>query len=191
MGNDSTGDCTIAALGHAIQTWSLDSVGLEQTVPDSVILGAYESWCGYNPNDPSTDNGGVELDVLNSFKRDGLGGHALLAYADPSVKNLGHVRQAINLFGGVYVGITLTNAQVNAPVWDVIPNDHSGIAGGHAVWVPKYDADGSFTCVTWGQLQKMTVQFWKHCVQECPPLAFPSVDQFTNGSAKRLPTHAT
>jgi hypothetical protein len=167
MLNDSIGDCTIAALGHACQTWSLNSINTEVTVADSDILAAYEKWCGYNPADPSTDVGGVELDVLNDFKRDGLAGHFLTAYADPTVQNLEEVRQAINLFGGVYIGITLTNAQLEAPVWDVIPNDTSGIAGGHAVWVPKYDQSATpFTCITWGALQPMTQAFWEQCVNE-------------------------
>lgn len=166
MLNNELGDCTCAALGHACQTWSLNSIKLEVTPADADILAAYEKWCGYNPADPSTDQGGVELTVLNCFKRDGLAGHFLAAFADPAVQNLEEVKQGINLFGGVYIGITLTNAQLDADVWDVIPNDQSGVAGGHAVWVPRYDADGSFTCITWGELKKMTAAFWASCVDE-------------------------
>lgn len=173
MLNDSLGDCTIAALGHAIQVWTANT-GAETTVPDSVILGAYEAWDGYVPNDPSTDNGGVELDVLNKFKQQGLAGEQLLAFADPQASNLTEVQQSIALFGGVYIGITLTNAQLQQQVWDVIPNDDSGIAGGHAVFVPKYDTDGSFTCITWGELMKMTPAFWQSAVDEVHTLLSPA-----------------
>lgn len=167
MLNDQLGDCTIAALGHAVQTWSLASGGTEVTVPDSTIESAYSSWDGYVSGNASTDNGGIELDVLNDFRRDGLAGVSLLGYADPDPRNLLEIRQAIALLGGVYIGITLTNAQLAQSVWDVVPGDDSGIAGGHAVWVPKYEAGAyPFTCVTWGRLQPMTAAFWNSAVQE-------------------------
>ena len=100
MLNSDLGDCTIAALGHAIQIWSTN-IGTETTVADADILAAYEKWDGYNPSDPSTDQGGVELDVLTDFKRDGLAGHTLLAFADPFVNNLTEVRQSINVSGSL------------------------------------------------------------------------------------------
>src|ERR1017187_6786701 len=82
MLNDTLGDCTIAGCGHAVQVWSLANVGLELTVADKDILKAYEVWDGYNPHDPSSDNGGIELDVLNRWQKSSLAGHALLAFAD-------------------------------------------------------------------------------------------------------------
>ncbi len=43
MLNDNLGDCTIAALGHAIQVWSANRYR-EITLPDTAILAAYEQW---------------------------------------------------------------------------------------------------------------------------------------------------
>ena len=63
MLNDRLGCCTISAIGHAVQTWTANALGRELTVPDSTILEYYEKWNGYNPADPATDQGGVELDV--------------------------------------------------------------------------------------------------------------------------------
>lgn len=161
MLNDDIGDCTIAALGHAIQIWTLNLAG-EITVPDADILAAYENWCGYDPSDPSTDQGGIELDVLNSWRNSNLAGHKLLAYADPSPNTKLHIQQAIYLFGGVYIGLNVPQSamdQLNAgQPWTVAPDD-GGILGGHAVFVPAYDADG-LTCITWGLPQKMTWDFW-------------------------------
>src|SRR5208282_2743184 len=54
MLNDSLGDCTIAGLGHSIQVASL-AAGTEETVSDDVIEEGYETLCGYNPSDSSTD----------------------------------------------------------------------------------------------------------------------------------------
>lgn len=178
MMNDSLGDCTIAGCGHAIQIWTANQ-GSESTVADSDVLAAYEAWDGYNPADPSTDQGGVEIDVLNDWRQNGLAGHKLLAYADPDPGNQVHVKQAIELFGGVYIGLQLPLTAQNQDVWDVVsesffgklksliipeysPSD-PGSWGGHCVFVPQYDANG-LTCITWGALKRMTWAFWaKYC----------------------------
>ena len=63
MLNDEIGCCVIAAIGHAIQVWTIHA-SREATVPDSIIQNYYSTWGGYVPGDPSTDNGMVELDAL-------------------------------------------------------------------------------------------------------------------------------
>jgi len=179
MLNDTLGDCTIAGVGHAVQVWSANTAA-EVTVPDSQILHYYEKWDGYNPKIPSSDRGGIELDVLNHWKKSGFDKHKLLAFADPAVANLDEVRQAIELFGGVYIGLSLpltAEDQVNAgEIWDVVtpsgPKTAPGSWGGHCVFVPKYDAT-SFTCITWGGLQAMTLAFWNAYVDEAHALLSP------------------
>ncbi len=164
MLNDNLGDCTIAACGHAIQVWSANA-GSEITVPDDAILAAYEAWDGYDPKDPSSDDGGVELDVLNQWRANQLAGHPLLAYADPDPQNDYHVKFAIAYFGGVYIGLALPLSAQSQEVWDVADgaNGEPGSWGGHAVFVCGYDADG-LTCITWGQIKRMTWAFWaKYC----------------------------
>ena len=80
MMNDQLGCCTIAAVGHAVQTWTANALGRELTVPDSAVLACYEKWDGYNPADPSTDQGGVELDVLNDWRQQGFDSQTLDAF---------------------------------------------------------------------------------------------------------------
>jgi hypothetical protein len=172
MLNDKLGDCTIAGCGHAVQVWTANT-GSEVTVPDSAVLAAYESWDGYNPADPSTDQGGIELDVLNDWQKNGFSGNALLAFADPKPATLVEVHQSIALFGGVYIGLALPITAQNQDVWDVVPhggaNAKKGSWGGHCVFVPKYDQNG-FTCITWGQLKTMTLAFWKEYCDEAHAL---------------------
>src|SRR5271154_1969432 len=79
MLNDTLGDCTIAACGHAEQVWSRARDG-EDTLPDAAILQKYEQWCGYVDGDPSTDQGGVEIDVLNDWHAGGFWRHDLAGY---------------------------------------------------------------------------------------------------------------
>jgi len=92
MLNDRLGCCTIAAIGHAVQTWTANALGRELTVPDSSILEYYEKWDGYDPADPATDQGGVEIDVLNDWRQQGFGGVSLDAYVaiDLGTRDTGH-----------------------------------------------------------------------------------------------------
>jgi hypothetical protein len=169
------GDCTIAGAAHAIQVWTANN-GSMVTLPDSTVLNYYEQWDGYVPGEPSTDNGGIELDVLNDWQKNGFAGNPLLAFADPKPANLTEVRQAISLFGGVYIGLSLPLTAQTQTVWDVTPNGGAkakpGSWGGHCVFVPKYDQK-TFTCITWGQLTTMTVAFWNKYCDEAHALLSP------------------
>jgi hypothetical protein len=172
MLNNSLGDCTIAGVGHAVQVWSAQT-GAMATVPDGTIETYYEKWDGYVPGDPSTDHGGVELDVLNDWRQQGFDGHQLLAFADPKVSDMVEIRQSIALFGGVYIGLALPLTAQTQDVWDVVANGGANAAkgswGGHCVFVPKYDGN-SLTCITWGQPKTMTIAFWKKYCDEAHAL---------------------
>lgn len=167
MLNDQLGCCTISGVGHAIQVLTANASS-EVTVPDSTILAYYESWDGYDPNDPDSDSGGIELDVLNKWKKQGFSGHKLLAFADPQVNNLTEIKQAINLFGGLYIGFNVPQSVMNTSddptiPWD-IDNDTT-IVGGHAVYAVGYDATYVYA-VSWGQIYRMTWSFWRRFVDE-------------------------
>jgi hypothetical protein len=172
MLNDKLGDCTIAGCGHAVQVWTANT-GTMVTVPDATILSYYEKWDGYKPGDPSTDKGGIELDVLNDWKKSGFAGNKLTAFADPKPASLIEVQQSIALFGGVYIGLSLPITAQTQTVWDVVPNGGAnakpGSWGGHCVFVPKYDQNG-LTCITWGAPQAMTLAFWNEYCDEAHTL---------------------
>ncbi|MGA2890303.1 MAG: hypothetical protein ABSE51_19845 [Terracidiphilus sp.] len=172
MLNNTLGDCTIAGVGHAVQVWTANASNMA-SLPDATIESYYEKWDGYVPGDSSTDKGGIELDVLTDWRKQGFGDHALLAFADPKVSNLVQVRQSIALFGGVYIGLSLPLTAQTQDVWDVVPNSSAkgkpGSWGGHCVFVPKYDQHG-FTCITWGQPKTMTLAFWKKYCDEAHTL---------------------
>lgn len=172
MLNDTLGDCTIAGVAHAVQVWTANT-GAMVTVSDAAVERYYEQWDGYVPGDPATDTGGIELDVLNDWQKQGFAGNTLLAFADPMVKNLVEIRQSIALFGGVYIGLNLPLTAQTQDIWDVAPHAGAmakpGSWGGHCVFVPKYDEHG-FTCITWGQLKTMTVAFWKKYCDEAHTL---------------------
>jgi hypothetical protein len=88
MLNDKLGCCTIAALGHALQTWTAAS-NQELTVPDSTILDYYRKWDGYDPANPGSDQGGVELEILNDWRQQEFAGRTLDAFVaiEPGTAN--------------------------------------------------------------------------------------------------------
>ena len=168
MLNDNLGDCTIAGCGHAEQVWSAARGG-EYTFPDSAILQKYEQWCGYVKGDSSTDQGGVEIDVLNNWRRASFWSHKLFAYADVNPTNIKEVCQAIENFGGVYIGVQLPISVQGATEWTTAPSSDNpsdmlpGSWGGHCVFVCKYRTENGkiiFTCISWGGLIDITEDFW-------------------------------
>jgi hypothetical protein len=170
MLNDTLGDCTCAGYGHAEQTWT-KSGGTEWTATDDQVLALYEGACGYVNGDPSTDNGGDELTVLNYIRQNGLGDRKTLdAYADPEPSNIEQIKQAMYLFGGVYIGIQLpisAQSQVGS-LWQLSTDPVANVAGswgGHAVWCLAY-TPSTITCVTWGGLQLMSWDFWSAYTDE-------------------------
>lgn len=185
MANDRLGCCTIAGIGHAVQTWT-EVINQRVTVSDEEIIQYYSLWDGYVPGRPNTDQGGIELDVLNRWRQQSFSGHSLLAYGAITAQNLSAVKQAIALFGGLYIGIAMPLTAQRQDVWDVqqsYANDPDAAPwswGGHCVWVLQYDPEG-LTCVTWGELKRMTWAFWQRYCDEAYGLISPEF--VANGTA--------
>jgi hypothetical protein len=163
MGNDKAGDCTCAAAGHFIQDWT-SNTGSEVTISDEEVIEAYTALSGYDPETGVNDNGAVELDALNYWRRTGVGGHKIQAYVALEPKNRNHVRDCIYLFGGCYIGLALPVSAQHQRTWSVPPEGTKGRGapgswGGHAVVVIGYNAR-RVACVTWGAVQQMTWGFW-------------------------------
>lgn len=161
MANDVLGDCTCAAMAHMIQIWT-GNASTEVTIPDAQVVQAYRDFCGYQDT-PETDNGGVELDVLNGWRKTGIGGHRIEAFVALEPSNRLHMKAAIAHFGGAYVGLALPATAQDQRVWSVVPHAPSSVAGkgtwgGHAVCCVGYDQHFVW-CVTWGKVQRMTWDF--------------------------------
>jgi hypothetical protein len=169
MLNDKLGCCTISAAGHEIQQWTANA-GTQQTPPDSSILSAYEAVSGYRPGQPDTDSGANMLDVLKYWRKNGIAGHKIGAFAALDPTNLDHIRTAVWLFGSAYLGIALPTSAQKQDVWDVPAGGATGDGkpgswGGHAVEIAGFSPEGVFV-VTWGAVKLMTWNFFKTYVEE-------------------------
>jgi hypothetical protein len=164
--NDKLGCCTIAAALHMSQAWEAN-VGKQFVPTDAEVLAGYEAACGYLPADPdNTDNGGVMLDVLNFWRKTGIGGKQILAFAKVDVTNAVEVKSAINIFGGINIGVGLPiSAQGQQNIWTVVPGrkGQSYSWGGHDVCVLDFD-NKHLSFISWGRVMSMTWGFFrKYC----------------------------
>jgi len=168
--NDRYGDCVWAMSGHALEAWSTYGNGSAVTVTDLAVLKGYSDVTGFNPNDPNTDQGTVIQDALDYWRKTGIGGHKILAFAKVDHTKPDEVKAALNVFGALLVGIDFPRVamdQFNAGhPWDVVRND-GGIEGGHAIHVGHADTTSTrYQLTTWGAVQGMTQAFWDRYVSE-------------------------
>jgi hypothetical protein len=163
--NDQYGDCTCAAAGHMIQNWTANAA-TEISPPDQSVLTFYEHFVG---TPPPPDEGCDMLSVLRYWRKTGLDQHTVTAFTSLALKNHTQAKSAIDLLGGLYIGVALPNFTVNAqdvmsvpwvvppggPVGDAAPNENNG----HCIPAVGYD-DEQLWIVTWGALKSMGWDFY-------------------------------
>jgi len=163
--NDQYGDCTCAAAGHMIQNWS-GNAATEVTPPDATVLKFYEHFVG---TPPPPDEGCDMLTVLRYWRKTGLDQHKVTAFTSLTLKDHTQAKSAIDLFGGIYIGVALPNFTVNSqdmtsvpwvvppggPVGDAAPNQNNG----HCIPAVGYD-EQQLWIVTWGALKSMGWDFY-------------------------------
>jgi hypothetical protein len=164
LANDRYGDCVPVGALHLAQNWTAYA-STEYVPAEQDALAAYTAMTGFDPNDPSTDNGTVMLDALNYWRRAGIAGHQIMAYAACEPGNVEHIKDSIHLFAGSYVGMSLPRSAQGQQVWSVPPqgpvgDGRPGSWGGHCVPIIAYSSR-RLICVTWGQLKPMTWRFFR------------------------------
>jgi len=166
--NDTLGDCAEACVGHMIQLWDSYSNPTEAAPTDAQIVQAYSDITGYNPDDPSSDQGTDLLDMLNYWRNTGIAGHKILAYVSLTPGSLHELRLATSLFGCVMIGIQLPiTAQNQTTAWKFIDNTGDGLPGswgGHCIPCGAYNSDLDYldnTVVTWGETLLMGNEFYQ------------------------------
>lgn len=168
--NDKVGCCTQVSVASAIRVWTVNT---NKTIilSDEDVIKNYSFESGYNPNDPSTDCGGVELDVLTKWVQDGYswaaGTNKLYAFGSINFENIDTVKRSIYALGGCYIGLNIPNYAMNYDglnTWR-LENSDTEIAGGHAVFLHGYDSEFLYLN-TWGQSWKMTYDFFNEYCEE-------------------------
>jgi hypothetical protein len=157
-GNDTLGDCTIAALAHAETTYN-GLVGKEAIMSKQAVVKLYLHLTS------GVDSGLNALDVLNYWRQHRVSHDQIITYVSIDPRNHTHIEQAIHLFGGVYLGFQVQENcvqefQAGEP-WTPGPLTTDG----HAVFAVGYDQNG-VSVLTWGNTQQGTWDWWDECVDE-------------------------
>ena len=170
LANNRLGDCALASCGHC-EVGQTSNIGTPFVPTDQQIIKAYSDVTGYSPNRPGSDRGAVMLDVMKYWRRVGIAGKKIVAFAQVDVRNHELFCAAHWLFGGVMLGIRLPLSAQGQDIWRAPGRYHKwgpytpGSWGGHAVWNGRY-APTDLTLATWGRLQRMTWAFLDTYVDE-------------------------
>jgi hypothetical protein len=135
LGNDQVGDCAEAGAFHLIQAQSFNAGrALTPTTADALAL--YSAVTGYDPSDPSTDQGTVLTDLLTYWQKTGVAVgstvHKIVGYASLDISSVPQMRYAAYIFGGSYLGINCPQqCEDDTSNWNFEPG--LKIAGGHCI----------------------------------------------------------
>lgn len=170
LANDKLGDCTCAGLLHIFMLWT-SQTGRIFNCGDADAVKLYELLCGYDPKDPTSDQGGILLDILKAWRKSPIMGLALGGYVSIDPKNWEQIKLAHFLFGSLYIGVNLPLSAQKEKIWKDT-KDVPGGWGGHCVMSVAYrDGKSCFkppilTVGTWGTTQDMTAAWAAKYVDE-------------------------
>jgi hypothetical protein len=160
LGNDVAGDCAEAAALHMIQAQQFN-VGKVCVPTRSDAFNLYTRVTGFNPDDPSTDNGTVLTDLLNYWQNTGitLGDrvHKIVGWASLDISSIAQLRWAAYTFGGSMLGIRCPQqCEDNTANWNFAPG--LPIIGGHAI-IQEGEGSAGGKLGSWGLWIPATWQF--------------------------------
>jgi hypothetical protein len=187
--NDEIGDCEVVSCAHLVKGWTAYA-GAEIEVAEADVITAYSQITGYDPRTGTPDPGIRSLDMLNHWRKNGVGGHRIAAYVEVDVRNLDEVRQAVHLFGGLLIGADMPLAAAaqtrRRETWKPVATSAGtpGSWGGHAMHLGAYGPRG-LTVTTWGRTQRLTWGWWQRYVVEAYAIVSPD---WLGAASGRTPT---
>jgi|GEM_PF-1237056 len=179
LGNDVLGDCTAAGLGNHIRATAA-LAGYQVEVRDLDAIRFYAQSTGYVVGKPSTDQGGVESDVLAYVARNGFALRQQVLYpvwGTVDAGDMNGVRTVMASIGPAYLGVNLALADQQDGVWDTTtPGDQTpGSWGGHCLLGWAYDGTGDedlVSLITWGGVRQATWRWMRSRIMECHGIAW-------------------
>jgi hypothetical protein len=173
LGNLKAECCTCTAAGHMVMVWTSNTNGLKRP-KEHEIIDAYCELTNYNRETDENDEGVEALKTLKYWRKNGIAGHKIIAFAKLQDKNKEQLLQAIYLFGGCYVGLNLPKSaqrQYNTTKKWAIPrvgkkkDAAKGSWFGHMVLVTGY-RNNELRIISWGHEMIMTIDFWEAYAEE-------------------------
>lgn len=167
LGNDRVGDCVLAGADH--ETMILTSItGKTASFTEGTAVSDYSAITGYNPRDPSTDQGTYMKDAMSYRRHTGIldsnnKRHKVGAYLALEPGNWTQLLQALYAFTVVGIGIEFPDSAMdqyfaNKP-WTVVKG--SAVDRGHYIPVVGRPTSTYLEIVTWGRAMRMSETFYK------------------------------
>jgi hypothetical protein len=177
LANDQLGDCGEAMVLHAIEAFHLDAGTPVPAFTDQDAIALYSQAAGYDPADPSTDQGTDNAQLVQSWQSPGVtcaadsSTHTIAGslFVDPA--NVVEAQIAIWEFVVLFRAIALpaavegANGQWTLPADLSAPDAQPGSYGGHDVPYLSYDG-ARYRTITWGQEWLVDVDFDQYYAEQ-------------------------
>lgn len=183
LGNDVAGDCVAVTWANVRRLLSF-ILGTEHYPTQDEVWAVYRTQNpGFDPNGTAETNGpgsshdnGMDIQTLLEYlvKHGGPDGKKAIAFAKVDPSSPDEVKAAISIFGFVWTGIVVQDANMtdfnSGKPWDYhrsSPDD-----GGHSVITGGYGAPGGGPLggderfITWAQETSFTDRYWSRKVEE-------------------------
>jgi hypothetical protein len=173
-GNDEWSCCVFSAAAHMVEAVSTYGRGTGTMPTTDDVLAAYSAVTGFDPlagppGANSTDQGTVIQDALGYWRRTGIAGHRIAAFAEVDIHDLAQINDALYLFGHLMLGVDLPYAALTqfdrSEAWHLVSDD-GGIAGGHAINLGFDTTGGGYKAITWARVQPFSAAWWNRYVEE-------------------------
>jgi hypothetical protein len=160
-GNDSVGDCVLAEEAHFVGVMTGNTNRLFSYTA-AMTLAVYSAITGYNPADPSTDQGADPTVAMNYFTKNAYAdGTKLAGWAMVDASNQQLVQFAIEAFGNLKLWVGLPNVWIspfpskNGFVWDLAPANSNN---GHCIGSCGYNS--TLVTIVGSNSQGVQVMTW-------------------------------
>ena len=176
LGNDQYGDC-VAVTWANVRRLVTATLSTESYPSLAEVEALYKT---QNPNFPVDDNGmDIQTCLEYLVNHGGPDGVKALGFAKVDHTNLDEVDAAIAIFGSVWTGVNVQQANMDdfdaGRRWDYHP--HSPVDGGHSIVTGGYDmaAGIDFPFITWAEETAFTGAFWTHETEEAWVVIWPEM----------------
>lgn len=174
LGNDVAGDCNAVTWAN-MRRLVTAALSTENYPTQAQVWEFYKTQNpDFDPNGSSSTNGpgsdadqGMEIQTGLEYlhKNGGPDGVKPVAFAKVDVTNKDEVEAALAVFGGLWLGIVVLDANMqqfdNGQPWTDVKG--SPVDGGHAILGGGYDPQVKF--ITWGQETEFADSFWSGTAQ--------------------------
>jgi hypothetical protein len=169
LGNDVAGDCNAVTWAN-LRRLVTSALATEYYPTQDQVWQFYQTQNpNFDPNGTANDNGpgsgsdqGMEIQTGLEYlhTNGGPDGVKVVAFASVDHTNTDEVEAALAIFGGIWLGITVLDANQqefsSGQPWTNVK--HAQIDGGHAVLAGGYIPDVRF--ITWGTETEFAPSFW-------------------------------